>query len=190
MPEPRAYGPVVDAVLRYDAEALQQALALDPGLASAPDADYTPLHYAIVQGWDAGLEALLDAGADVHAASAPDRSYRVGAKLYQTGGGTALLRRVLEAAGGADAPADGRAALLAARDFDGHDAATVAQLHLRGRACCAEVLRVLGAEPWSDEEFRARRTAWLAAQRVRIDLATAAQDAIAAVLAAQAQDAI
>ena len=36
MPEPRAYGPVVDAVLRYDAEALQQALALDPGLASVP----------------------------------------------------------------------------------------------------------------------------------------------------------
>ena len=58
---------------------------------------------------------------------------KVGAKLYQTGGGTALhacaehgcaalLRRVLEAAGGADAPADGRAALLAARDFDGPDA--------------------------------------------------------------------
>merc|ERR1719333_105556 len=108
MPEPRAYGPVVDAVLRYDAEALQQALALDPGLASAPDADYAPLHYAIVQGWDAGLEVLLAAGADVHAVSAPDRSYRVGAKLYQTGGGTALhacaelgrvahLRRILAA---------------------------------------------------------------------------------------------
>ena len=62
MSEARSYGVVVDAILQYDEEALQRALDCDPSMASAPSADYTPLHYCIAQGWDEGLELLLAAG--------------------------------------------------------------------------------------------------------------------------------
>ena len=62
------------------------------------------------------------------------------------------------------------AAILARRDFDGHSAATVAQLHLHGRSSAAEILRMLGAgAAWTAEEHRERLRAWILAQRARID---------------------
>lgn len=180
------FPPVIQAILCYDQEALREALDADSSAATSvePSSGITPLVYAIIQGFQEGVNMLLDV-ADVHQVSGFDKKHRVaGRAIYTTGHATALhacaehadvniTRAVLDASHRNGNVSHFKAAL----DADGHDAVTLARLLGRPARMLellehdGEAIRPGQITAWSADYRQQRLRQWMLQQRRRIDAA-------------------